>query len=381
MAHDKTEEATPKRKREARRKGQVPRSADLTSWGAVLVGLYLLPRTLAQVAAVVADAFVEIGGFADDPDGDRAPEFLGSVLLDGFSALVPLVLAVAVTGVLLTVAQQGLLLTTKPLVPDFNRLNPVKGFKRLFAVRSLWETGKQALKVAVIAAIAWPRMRAVFEQLTARGRLGLYDALPAVGSAMLGLVRTISATVFVLAVADYGYQRYQNRRDLRMTKQEIRDEHRQSEGDGLVKGRIRALQRALARNRMMSDVARADVVVTNPTHIAVALRYDPEQGGAPVVVAVGAGAVAARIREHAGRAAVPMVEAKPLARALWRVCEVGDPIPVALYEAVAKVLAFVRRLDRRLMSARPIELPPGSQVDAAVLDALDRTPRRRRRRG
>src|SRR5690606_32345299 len=120
---------------------------------------------------------------------------------------------------------------------------------------------------------------------------------------------------------------------------------------------IRSMQRALARNRMLSEIGRADVVVTNPTHIAVALRYDPEQSGAPVVVAVGAGAVAARIRERAAEASVPMVEAKPLARALWRVCDVGDPIPVALYEAVAKVLAFVRRLDRRFVSARPMELP------------------------
>ncbi|HWL43421.1 MAG TPA: EscU/YscU/HrcU family type III secretion system export apparatus switch protein [Ilumatobacter sp.] len=374
---DKTEEATPKRKRESRRKGQVARSADLTSWGTVLVGLYLLPATIGRVGAATADAFVRIGEFADDPNGERAPRFLGSVLLDGFVAIAPLVFAAVVSVVVLSVSQTGLLLTAKPLVPDFKRINPIKGFKRLFSIRSAWETVKQVLKVVIVTAIAWPRMRGLFEALVGRGRLGLHDALPLVGSAMLGLTRAIAATVVVLAVADYGYQRYQNRRDMRMSKQEVRDEHRQQEGDGMIKGRIRSMQRALSRNRMLGEIGNADVVVTNPTHIAVALRYDPARGGAPTVVAVGAGAVAARIRERAMAASVPMVEAKPLARALWRVCDVGDPIPIALYDAVAKVLAFVRRLDRTMVSKRPMELPKTSQVDPTSLEAIHRKNRRR----
>lgn len=378
MANDKTEEATPKRKREARRKGQVPKSPDLTSWGAILVGLYLLPAAVGRVGNVTANSFVRIGDFADDPNGEAAPRFLGSVMLDGFVAIAPLLAGVALAGILLSVAQTGLLLTAKPLVPDIKRINPIQGFKRLFSVRSAWETAKQALKVVIISAIAWPKMRGLFDTLVGRGRLGLYDAMPAAGTATLSLVRTIATTVLVLAVADYGYQRFQNRKDLRMTKQEIRDEHRQQEGDGMVKGRIRAMQRALARNRMLGEIGNADVVITNPTHIAVALRYDPEAGGAPTVLAVGAGAVAARIREKAAAASVPMVEAKPLARALWRVCEVGDPIPVTLYEAVAKVLAFVRRLDRRMIPTRPVDLPRTSQVDAAALDAIPRKRRRRR---
>lgn len=379
MANDKTEEATPKKKRESRRKGQVSKSSDLAAWGAILVGLYLLPAAVGRVGNVTAGAFVRMNEFADDPDPEQAPRFFGTVLLDGFLAVTPLIVTVAFTGALLTVAQTGLLLTGKPLVPDFKRLNPIQGFKKLFSVRSAWETVKQAVKVVIIVTIAWPRVRNLVTLLTGRGRLGLYDALPATGAAILGLVRTIAVTVLVLAIADYGYQRYQHRRDLRMTKQEVRDEHRQAEGDGLVKGRIRSMQRALARNRMLGEIGRADVVITNPTHIAVALKYDPDKGGAPVVLAVGAGAIAARIREQAAAASVPMVEAKPLARALWRVCEVGDPIPVTLYEAVAKVLAFVRRLDRRIMSALPMELPRTSQVDPAGLEAVQRTKRRRLR--
>lgn len=380
MANDKTEDATPKRKREARRKGQIPKSADLTSWGAILVGLYLLPAAIGRVGNVTANSFVRIGDFADDPNANAAPAFFGSVMRDGFLAVAPLMLVVALTSVLLTMAQTGLLLTSKPLVPDFKRMNPIQGFKRLFSVRSAWETGKQAIKVVIIVTLAWPKMRGLFDTLIGRGRLGLYDALPAAGSATLSLVRTIITTVVVLSVADFGYQRFQSRKDMRMTKQEVRDEHRQAEGDGLVKGRIRSMQRALARNRMLGEIGNADVVITNPTHIAVALRYDAEAGGAPVVLAVGAGAVAARIREKAVEASVPMVEAKPLARALWRVCEVGDPIPVVLYEAVAKVLAFVRRLDRRMVPKRPLDLPRTSQVEQHVLDAVQRTRRKRRLR-
>ena len=183
-------------------------------------------------------------------------------------------------------------------------------------------------------------------------------------------MRAIAWTVFVLALADYAYQRYQHRKDLKMTKQEVRDEHKNTEGDGMVKARIRALQRSMARNRMISDMSAADVVVTNPTHIAVALKYDPARSGAPTVLAVGAGSLALRIRERAAEAAIPIVEAKPLARALWRACDVGDEIPITLYEAVANVLAFVRRLDRRIAISRPIELPKSARVPDEALVAV-----------
>lgn len=377
MSSDKTEEATPKRKREARRKGEVPHSADLTAWAGMLVGLYMIPAAFGRLGTTMGGSLLRLREFADQPDGEKAPRFLATVLLDGFLAVTPLILAVLITGTLVSVAQHGLLLTAGPLKPKVARINPIKGFKRLFSKRSAWESVKQIGKVTIISVLAWPRLRGLVEQLAGRGRLGLYDAMPAAWSSVLGLARVITATVLALALADYGYQRFQSRRDMRMTKQEVRDEHKQAEGDGMVKGRIRSMQRALARNRMLGEIGRADVVVTNPTHIAVALRYDPDQGGAPVVIAVGAGALAARIREQAVKAAVPMVEAKPLARALWRVCDVGDPIPIVLYEAVAKVLAFVRKLDRRMTSAHPMELPKVSQVDPTALDAI---PKKRRRR-
>lgn len=375
---DKTEQPTPKKKRDTRRKGQVARSADLAAWAALLVGLYLVPVTVGRVAEVAAGALGALRDTAAQPDPGVAVSVLGTTLRGGLLAAAPLIAAVSAVSVLATVAQTGLLLTFKPLVPDFKRIDPKRGLQRLLSVRSAWETAKQVAKITVVIGIAWPRARALTDVLVGSGRLPLSAALPAAGSAVLGLARTIAWTVFVLALVDYGFQRRQHRRDLRMTKQEVRDEHRNAEGDGSVKARIRAMQRSFARNRMIADMANADVVITNPTHIAVALRYDPARGGAPTVVASGAGVVAGRIRERARDASIPMVEAKPLARALWRSCDVGDEVPVVLYEAVAKVLAFVRRLDRRMTTGRPLDLPAASRVDAELLAGIPRKRGRRR---
>ena len=373
---DKTEQATPKKRRDARRKGQVARSADLTGWSSLLVGLHLLPMTVGRIAEVVAGALTTLRESAAEPDQGLAVALLGSTLRDGLLAIAPLVAVVCAVSVLATISQTGVMLTLKPLVPDFKRVSPKRGLQRLFSPRSAWETVKQTAKIAIVIGIGWPRARGLVDTLAGSGRLPLSESLAAAGAGVLGLARTIAWTMFVLSLADYAYQRHQHRTDLRMTKQEVKDEYKNAEGDGSIKARMRALQRSYARNRMIADMGMADVVVTNPTHIAVALRYDPERRGAPIVVASGAGALAARIRERARGASIPIVEAKPLARALWRACEVGDEIPVALYEAVAKVLAFVRRLDRRMTSGRPMDLPANARVDDRLLEAI---PRRRRR--
>ncbi len=374
---DKTEQATPKKRRDARRKGQLGKSQDLIGWFSLLVGMYMLPWTVRRLLTATGDSLTHVRAASRQADGKLATEVLGSTLRGGFMAVLPLMLTMMVCAVVASVGQTGLLLTGKPLKPDFKRLNPVQGFKRLFSVRSVWETVKQLTKMSVVVVITLPRLRRVVEAMVGHGRLPLQPAFQIAADAVLGLIRAIAWTMFVIALADFVYNKIQHRRDLRMTKQEVREEHRNAEGDGMMKGRIRALQRSMSRNRMMSDVAFADVVITNPTHLAVALRYDPTRSRAPRVVAVGAGVVAQRIRERASEAAIPIVEAKPLARALWRACDVGDEIPAVLYEAVAKALAFVRRLDRRFMTLRPVELPPPSQVS---VDLLESVPRKRRRR-
>jgi flagellar biosynthetic protein FlhB len=359
---DKTEPATPKKKRESRQKGEVAKSADLTGWAALLVALYILPAMVGRLATATGNVLVRTNDLSGVVDPDIAVEILGSTLLDGFLAAAPVMFVVVAVSILASLGQTGLLLAGKALKPNFKRIDPKSGFQRLFSVRSLWETVKQIIKFAVILGIMWPSVTNLVTTLTGQGRLVFIDSLTEVGNSVLGLCRSVTWTVLVLSVADYGYQRFQHNKDQRMTKQEVRDEYKNAEGDGSVKARMRSMQRSNARNRMLADMGMADVVITNPTHIAVALRYDPERGGAPRVIASGAGSMAAKIRERATEAKVPIVEAKPLARALWRSCEVGDEVPAALYEAIALVLVFVKRLDRRYSTGRALELPRTSRV-------------------
>lgn len=376
----RTEAPTEKRKRETRKKGQVAKSPDLAAWLGLLAGTYLLPATVGRIFDVASGTFRALPSTATTGDADTAVASLADALRSGFVAILPALCVIGAVGVVAQLAQTRLLVSLKLLVPDVKRINPKSGFKRLFSVKSLVDTIKQLAKTGAIAWVAWPYVRELNGQLTEGGRVPLLAGLSIVGRGLVGMVRAAAWTVLVIAAIEYGYQRFSHKRDLRMTKQEIREEMRQSEGDPHVRARIRSLQSAFARRRMMSDVPTADVVVTNPTHVAVALRYDPARGGAPRVVAVGVGAVAARIRSKASDAGVPLVEAKPLARALWRACDVGDEIPAVLYEAVAKVLAFVRRLRGSITSAGALSLPAGYQLDATSLDAVPKR-RRRGRRG
>ncbi len=380
MAKDKTEKATAKKRRDARRKGQVAKSQDVVDWAGLLIGMMVVPSLVRHMTDGFNQSFAEMRRAIADPTGDMAAHSLGVALQRGFMAALPLFGVVIVATVVATLGQTGLLLTATPLKPDPKRLNPIAGFKRLFSTQSIWTTGKQLLRMAIITWLSVPRVNAIVNDLSGRGHLPLREAITVAGNGVLGLMRVVAFWMLLLALADYGFQKFQYARNLRMTKQEIRDEYKQAEGDGMVKGRMRAMARAMAKNRMMGDIPTANVVITNPTHIAVALRYDPSVSRAPKVIAVGAGSVAARIRERAAESKIPVVEAKPLARALWRACEVGDEIPVTLYEAVAKVLAFVHRLDKRFGLAKPVDLPASMQIAEETLAAVPRK-RRRPRRG
>jgi flagellar biosynthetic protein FlhB len=246
----------------------------------------------------------------------------------------------------------------------------------------LWETLKQVVKAALVGFLCWPHIRAVADLLSQRGAVPLGAGAELFFAETVATVRVTCWALIVVGLFDFAYQRRSKLLDLKMTKQEVRDEMRNSEGDPQVKGRIRSIQLAMARNKMMNDIPSASVVVTNPTHIAVALSYDPESGGAPKVVASGADALAATIRARAVEHGVPIVEAKPLARALWRACEPGDQIPIVLYEAVAKTLAFVRRIRSVTGQApsSPMPLPGAYRVNEALLEAVPRRTKVRRRR-
>jgi flagellar biosynthetic protein FlhB len=375
----KTEAPTPKKKQEAKKKGTVAKSVDLGPWLTLLIATYLLPWLIGSVGGAVVDALTALGDLAAEPDVGDALRLLSAAMRAGFFAVMPFMAVIALITVLSQMAQTGLVLSLHPLKPDLKRLNPIEGVKRLFSPKSLWETAKQVVKALLVAWIAWPHIIAIHDLLVGHGRVPLLPGLSATAAEIMAMTRGVSWAVVGVGLFDYAFQRRNSILDLKMTKQEVRDEMRSSEGDPLVKQRIRSLQMAMTRSRMMSAVPGASVVVTNPTHIAVALVYDPAAGGAPRVVAIGVDAVAKRIREKAAEAKVPIVEAKPLARALWRACEVGDEIPVTLYEAVAKVLAFVRRLRSSYLPSSPMPLPRLYNVDQTALDAVPDRRRRARR--
>jgi flagellar biosynthetic protein FlhB len=374
---DKTEAPTQKKRKDTRKKGQVAKSQDLAPWLALLAGTYVLPLTIGGLARAMTTSLAEIKTIGVEPDTGKALDILGSSLLSGFIAIAPILLVCALASTVAHLAQSGMILSLHPLKPDFKRVNPISGVKRLLSIRSVWETGKQMAKGIVIFMIARPRIERLAGALTERGRVPLLEGLGSIGGELLGLVRAIAWTILVIALADYAFQKRKHVSDMKMTKQEIRDEYRGSEGDPQVKQRMRALQMAMSRNRMMSAVGTATVVLTNPTHVAVAIRYDTVAGGAPKVVASGADALAVRIRERAIEAGVPVVEAPPLARAVWRSCTVGDEIPATLFEAVAKVLVFVRRIKGGLMAASTLPLPHTYRVDT---DSLEQITRKRRRK-
>jgi flagellar biosynthetic protein FlhB len=342
----KTEKPTPQRKKEARKQGQIARSPDLAGWVVIIGATYLLPAMAGKVFDSLQEVmrrFVDIG---QHPDPRQAAEALGLGLSGSLAAMLPLLGAVAALGLVTTLAQVGFVFSGKPLAPKAERLNPLAGIKKQFSTKALWETAKALAKFGVIAAAAVPSVMGLANELVGGPQFELTVVLAHVGESVLSMVRLVSLVALIIAFADYAYQRRQTTKGMMMTKVELKQELKNSEGDPLVKSKIRALQRASSRNRMLAAIPDANVVIMNPTHFAVALRYRTHEG-APRVVAKGRDHVALRIRDKAQDNDVPVVEAPPLARALYKTCEIEQEIPYRLFNAVAKVLAFVHRLNGR----------------------------------
>ncbi len=345
MAEDgKTEKPTPRRLRDARKEGQFPRTPDAATWLGIAAGAALVPHGLGVLREEVTRMLAALPDVAADPTPGRALATLSGLPSAVLTAAAPIGLAAGAAAVLAT-AVQGLHPTTKTLKFKASRLSPKEGFKRMLGVRAAWEALKALLKVVVITVVVLALARTLVPDLVGSGVVPVPVTLGVLGSGLRTLVWAIVVTGLVLALADYAFQRRTVMKQLRMTPREIKDENRQTEGDPMIKGAIRARQMAMSRNRMLAAVASADVVLVNPTHYAVALRYEAGRG-APRVVAKGTDALAAKIRERAREHRVPIVEDKPLARLLHRVCDVDDEIPAELYAAVARILAFVFSLRR-----------------------------------
>ena len=366
---EKTEKPTAKRRKEARKEGQVARTQDLGAYATLLVFSMVAGVAVKHEAGSVMELMQRAVRLTADPDPATAMGLMGDALRHVMVVLVVLGGAVMVLGVASALAQGGFFLATKSIAPKWSKLDPIKGAKKVFGPHAAWELAKVLLKSLVIALICWSAIKAVMPLLG--GLVPTSASLQLVSERAIGLLRTVAFAGLAMAAADYAFQRRRVGKQTRMSKEELKQEAKQTEGDPLVKSAIRSRQLASARSRMMKDVATADVVMVNPTHVAVALRYDPDRG-APLVVARGAGAIAAKIRERAEEAGVPMVHDVPLARALYSGCQVGQQIPTELFAAVAQVLAFV--ISRRAAGAK------GGTYESPRTEPEVPAVRRRRRR-
>jgi flagellar biosynthetic protein FlhB len=344
-AGERTEAATPRRLKELRDKGRVVRSADLIMAGGLMAGFLVLQSFGGAAAAELrGDMERQFSTLmrADFTDATLADLWLGVGMLF-FRVTAPLI-ALTVVGAVLNVGQTGLAINGRGLTPQFSRMNPLEAAKRIFSLHGLVELGKTLLKAGLVAFVLYHVTVESIPALAALAAADLRTTGPQLAALTMRLGMISAAALLALGVLDYGYQRWDFIRSSRMSKDEIREEFKQTEGDPKIKGRIRQLQRKLATRRMMQDVPKADVVVTNPTHLAVALAYRAGEMGAPRVVAKGADAVAQRIKEIAREHDVPVLENKPLARALYASVEIGTEIPIELFQAVAEVLAYIYAL-------------------------------------
>jgi flagellar biosynthetic protein FlhB len=345
---EKTESATPKRLEKAREEGQVARSREFASFALLAAGFFgvlaLSGSISGHLQSILRNAFT----FNHDVVLDTRQTMIGAANAskEGMLAVLPVLAMTAFAALAAPMALGGWLITTKPLAPNFGRLNPISGLGKIFSIQGPIQLGMSILKTLIVGGVAgweiWSRKAEVLGLLTKPLGLALADAMHLIvvccGMAIGGL--------FLVAAVDVPYQMWSYAKKLRMSKEEVKREHKENEGDPHVKGRIRAQQRAAARRRMMQAIPTADVIVTNPTHFAVALKYTDGEMRAPRVVAKGVNLVAARIRELGRENNVPLLEAPPLARALYHNVEINREIPGALYGAVAQVLAWVYQLKR-----------------------------------
>jgi len=338
--NDKTEAPTGKRKKEARKKGEIAKTPELALWGELLVASFVIPATASHMMETATLAMGGLRGIDSRSGPEVMFEWLRFAAEQTVLIVAPLTLAVLGTAVVSNVLQTGFVASFSLLKPRFDRLNPLKGLKRLFSPESLWNLVKMVLKTLVLAGVAWPMSHSLVESLLSNGRPELGATVLLIGSTSLDITRRIAMAGLLLALVDYGLAQRRIRKSLRMSKQEIREEGKQQEGNPESKAGIKRRQLAVSRNRMISSVADASVVIVNPTHVAVAIVYR-EGERAPKVVAKGKGVVALKIRERAEQHGVPIVRDVPLARTLHDACDVDEEIPASLYEAVAKVLAFL----------------------------------------
>lgn len=346
FAGEKTEKATPKKRQDARKKGQVAKSAELS--GAVVLLSAVLSLMMfggfikKRLMSLYTDVFLNRMNMQVTPE--NVTILFSQYGLQILILLAPLFAITYVIALAANLAQVGFMITGEGITPKLNKLDPIKGFKNIFSMRSVVEFLKSIFKLTIISYLVFSTLWGQKSSFATLSHVNLDGILHFAARLTLSLGIKIGAALMIMAVLDYIYQKYEHEKNLKMSKQDIKDEYKKSEGDPLIKGKIRERQRRMAMQRMMQEVPNADVIITNPTHFAVALKYDGSQMEAPQIVAKGQDFVALRIREIAKEHGVMTMENKPLARALFQRAEIGDVVPADLFQAVAEVLAYVYKL-------------------------------------
>ena len=349
---DKTEKATPKKREEARKKGEVAKSRELPSVAVLLASLITLTIfgsfMYTHIQTVMRESFsLPILKEVNIPE---FMVFVEKMITIFILTLSPILAAIFITAVLSNIMQVGFMLTGESIRPKLSRLNPIKGFGRLFSKQSFMELFKSLLKLAIVSIVAYLTVRAEMKNVYLLGDMEFNSIVAYILLTIFKIfIRCALAMIFLVAI-DYAFQKWDFEKRLKMSKKEVKDEFKRTEGDPLIKSRIRSIQMQMARKRMMQDVPKADVVITNPTSLALALKYDSSVMGAPKLLAKGAGEIAKRIRELAEKHDIPVVENKDLAQSIYSLVEIGQEIPPALYEAVAEVLAYIYKLKGNVSS-------------------------------
>jgi len=350
---EKTEKATSKRRQDAREKGQVAKSRELASvavLGACLVYFYFGASAIAtRLMELMRTSFRKSGQMTISIDNIQP--LLIDLLFQTFALLAPFLLVAIMAGLMINILQVGFLFSSEAITPKFSKIDPIKGLQRLFSLRSLVELVKSLLKMAIIGFVAYLTIRGESPKLPPLMDLGVSDILRYMGEVSFKIMYSTCLVLVILAVLDYGYQKWEHEKSLKMSIKEIKEENRQTEGDPLIKGRIKRLQREMARKRMLAAVPKADVVITNPIHLAVAIRYEPETMNAPCVIAKGADFLAEKIKEIARNSGVPIVENKLVAQVLYKMTPVEQAVPENLYKAIAEILAHIYSLKQKGMMA------------------------------
>ena len=353
---EKTEPATSKKLNDIRKEGQVAKSKELITAVSLMSLFIILKIYLSKLGTGLIDVYTQvynsISKVVDDSYNGlpirTAGYVMQQIIIDMIKLVIPILLVAIVIAILGNMLQQKWMVTAKPLQPKFSKISPISGFKRMFSVRQLVELIKSIAMISIIMIVVYNTVKSKMNILLTFYDVGLNTALSTIGSIIIDLGIKISAVFLIVGFADLFYQRIKFKNDNMMTKQEIKDEFKNTEGDPQVKGQIKRRMQEVSRRRMMQQLPEADVVITNPTHFVVALKYEPDAGKAPVVIAKGADYLAFQIKDKAKEYNIAIVENKPLARILYHNIDIGMEIPPELYQAVAEILAVVMRTNNRL---------------------------------